>query len=107
VKTELEGLFVAVWDGDGAEFLVDPINNPKGLGIAALVRRAGGEATPEWAYEAFTKGWSEEITDYRQGFKRQHLPLMRLRLTLEAEPLTDEEAERVWTARQGTGEDRG
>lgn len=107
MKTELEGVFVAVWDNDGAEFLVDPINNPKGLGIAALVRRAGGESAPEWAYEAFTKGWGEEITAYRQDFKRQHLPLMRLRLTLEVEPITDEEAERVWAERQGNEEDRG
>lgn len=107
MKTELEGVFVAVWDNDGAEFLVDPINNPKGLGIAALVRRAGGEAAPEWAYEAFTKGWGEEITDYRQGFKRQHLPLARLRLTLEVEPLTDEELERVWPTDRATDTDRG
>jgi len=77
-------------------------------GISDFIEEAGGQAIrsalphafkyeddpdPEINDDNFWKGIRDE---YRESTGRKNLPVMRVKVTVEVETLTDEEAGRVW-----------
>lgn len=81
------------WVGTG-----DPVMKS----IAAFVLDAGGSTVRASAPMAFEEGddevgyFKDVREEYRELTNRTNLPVMRVRVTVEVEALSDEEAGRVW-----------
>lgn len=75
-------------------------------GIGAFVREAGGRAVRSALPAAFEDEDATDVDDvgfyrsvrdeYRNETQRKHPPVMRVRVTVEVENLSDEEAGKVW-----------
>ena len=71
-------------------------------GISAFVLDAGGSTVRASAPMAFEDevdedGYFKDVSDeYRELTARKALPVMRVKVTVEVEPLSDEESARVW-----------
>ena len=77
-------------------------DEPVVKGISALVLDAGGSTVHASVPPAFEDGGDEDgyfkdvREEYRELTNRKSLPVMRVKVTVEVEPLSDEESARVW-----------
>jgi len=110
-KSTFEGLAVAVADYE-ENYLQSVDTQPtKIMSIAQLVHEAGGKCVRAVLPSAFEDAdelegdstfYQDEVNAWKQANNRQNLPVMRVKVTVEVELLTDSEAGEVWEQHKAT-----
>lgn len=111
-KATFEGTCVPMCDYDGSalRFVSGPAASLEGaryMGVLRMVRAAGAEFVSDSHVFGFenvgspdngsSDEWvNEKVADYRAETGREHPPLYRVRVVVEAEPVSDEEAAAYW-----------
>ena len=96
------GLAVSGYEEDYLDF------GPGFVGITDLVTRAAGVGSPDWSVlTAFeycdspaSENWQETADGYRLSTGRKWPPVYRVRIHIEAEELSPDEADAWWVARR-------
>ena len=103
--SEFEGHALCVADYEENYIYGLGTDEPVMKGISAFVLDSGGSTVRASAPAAFEDegddkdGYFKDVRDeYRELTNRKALPVMRVKVTVEVEPLSDEESARVWEA---------
>lgn len=103
-STVFTGDVLAIRDHED-DYLMEVVGTNRIVGISNLIREAGGTTVPTVIPDAFEAedlptDHNDFYAGHREGFREEHNrfspPILRVKITVEVEPLTDEEATVIW-----------
>lgn len=101
---EVNAVCVADWEADHLRE-INPSDISKGFlgGITALVKEAGGTTVTDGTVSAFEdiegdEFWAPFRAEFREESGLEVPPVMRVKVTVEVEPLSPEESKALWEA---------